>query len=311
MRTTALIAVFSALGVGSSGLGQEGAAPTGRPELQTSRESLSQDIYFGEGDNRQLGVRCATPAPGELELQLIDRALEPYLREASRPDRAILTIPVVFHVVTKKNGDYNVTDEQIEQQMTALNDSFEPHGFRFELSEARRYQANVFAKKCLSFRAARRFKFANAVDPAHTLNIYSCRPARGVLGYAWLPSHGPEDNPHHGVVAHYATMPGGSAAPYNEGDTVVHEVGHYLGLRHTFTGGCLGAKGDRANDTPQERGPAYGCPRGRDTCRAKPGEDPIHNFMDYSDDACMDEFTPDQATLMAAELAAFKPSIGS
>ncbi|MCA9730449.1 MAG: zinc metalloprotease, partial [Candidatus Eisenbacteria bacterium] len=116
-----------------------------------------------------------------------------------------------------------------------------------------------------------------------------------------------ESNVLHGVVVLYSSLPGGTAVPYDEGDTGTHEVGHYLGLDHTFANGCS-APGDGVADTPYEASPAFGCPVGRDTC-SQAGLDPIFNFMDYTDDACMDEFTPNQATLMQNSVAVYKPSL--
>ena len=90
---------------------------------------------------------------------------------------------------------------------------------------------------------------------------------------------------------------------YNLGDTGTHEVGYFLGLAHTFEGHCSPAN-DGVADTPAEKSPDFDCTAGRDTCNDGGGVvllDPIHNFMDYSDDVCLNEFTGGQAERMQSQ----------
>jgi hypothetical protein len=117
-----------------------------------------------------------------------------------------------------------------------------------------------------------------------------------------------------GVVIHWNSMPGGSLAPYNLGGTASHEVGHYLGLYHTFQGGCdtgsCSTTGDNVCDTPAEATATSGCPAGKNTCAAA-GDDPIHNYMDYSSDACYNQFTTGQDTRMNTIVTAYRSWIGA
>jgi len=269
------------------------------------------DIHFlNERGHIERGVRCATPTPGREEAARVERELsqQQALFGAARPPRGI-QIPVAFHVIysdTRKNGIQGyVESSQVQAQIDVLNDAFSATGYFFYLSELDYVQRNNWFTGC--YGAERPMKKALTVDTANTLNIYSCRPNGNILGYAYLPWSYPEDHYLHGVVALYSSLPGGTAAPYNEGDTITHEVGHYLGLYYTFRGGC-NEPGDFVADTPAEASPAYGCPTGRDSCPSD-GPDPITNFMDYVDDFCMDEFTSDQGVRIDESVALYKPSL--
>ena len=85
---------------------------------------------------------------------------------------------------------------------------------------------------------------------------------------------------------------------YDQGETATHEAGHWLNLAHTFHGGC-NHWGDQVDDTPPMAGRRTGARRAR-TRASEPGLDPIHNYMDYSYDACYTEFTRGQ-TLRAQD----------
>jgi len=174
-------------------------------------------------------------------------------------------------------------------------------GFAFELAGVTR-TTNADWFHMHSQGQDRKMKEALKVGGLDTLNMYTV-DHRTLLGYAWLAQDAEKVGDLDGVVVHYQSLPGGNFEIYSEGDTATHEVGHWLDLFHPFAGGCN--RGDQVNDTAPEASPAFFCPEGRDT-GAGGGLDPITNFMDYTQDNCMFEFTDGQAVRMQQAWAAFR-----
>ena len=123
---------------------------------------------------------------------------------------------------------------------------------------------------------------------------------RTISGWATFPKDAHSQVHMDGVVIASGSMPGGLIEDFNLGFTATHEVGHWAGLYHTFQNGCS-TEGDGVADTPAQRFPTSGCPEGQDSCPTDPGLDPIHNYMDYSDDPCYTEFSADQSTRMTQQ----------
>jgi hypothetical protein len=252
---------------------------------------------------------CATHQPSEIEADAIERHTEMLQSLMQRDGRfdavanATVTVNVYFHVITNTSGSGNVTDAQIADQIQVLNDSYSGltgganTKFRFQLAATTRTANNTWFGAGYGSTAETQMKSALRQGGAADLNFYTNQPSTGELGWATFPSSYASQPLKDGVVCDWRTVPGGSFSPYNEGDTGTHEVGHWVGLYHTFQGGCT-KNNDYVADTPAERSAAFGCPTGRNTCTGTkwPGNDPIENFMDYTDDYCMYKFTAGQAT---------------
>ncbi len=275
------------------------------PFVIEGRSFTSQQAFL------EAGLRCATPDVDEERSAEISGFLDTvkaglpgggsswsklfYGAAAGRGG----VIPVYFHIITSSAGAGNISDFQIASQISVINSAYAGSGFTFTLTGVDRIVNDAWYAMSPGTTAEADAKAALRKGGATSLNIYTASPGGGQLGWSTFPwdySKKPSDD---GVVALFSSLPGGTAAPYNEGDTVTHEVGHWMGLYHTFQGGCHG-RGDEVSDTPAEKSAAIGCPVGRDSCTSRKvsGIDPISNFMDFTDDACRDHFSIGQSSRM-------------
>ncbi len=275
-----------------------------------TREAFHNSALF-----RESGARCGSRDP-EPVMQLLaaasDCGMNSTTINASYNDNRTLVIPVVFHVIKKTDGTTGaITPALIQSQVDILNEDFNAQAntpgaggnnakLQFVLAKLDPNgnpttgidvvtNNTYFADPGSSGQNA--MKRALKWDPTRFFNIYTNNAGGGgILGYATFPAQeagGPED----GVVLNWVYVgrnaPGG--APYNLGRTATHEVGHYLGLYHTFQSGCGSANapytsGDIIGDTAREAQANYGCTAVASGCG---GNSPIENYMDYSQDQCM------------------------
>jgi hypothetical protein len=217
------------------------------------------------------------------------------------------SIPVYVHVMAAADGSGDVSNTKIADQITVLNQTYGGNdvdgrgyntGIAFTLAGVDRFYNNTWHKdrQSTTYRAQTRQGGKNA------LNIWLVDfKYLGIATFPWDYSRNPAID---GIRVHWDSVPGGSIANYNLGETATHEAGHWLGLYHTFQGGCT-ATNDEVADTPAQSSSTSGCPIGRDSC-SLPGLDPIHNYMDYSYDDCYFEFTAGQSTRMDQMWTAYR-----
>jgi len=279
------------------------------------------------------GARCGTRPLDLLEQARVEEKIGPYMRQMATggllgragdakgkpgggggggggggttpPPVTGGVVNVYFHVIAlSPGGPGDIDDSVIDAQMSILNAAYAGTGWSFNRVSTDRTYSRTWFNMGYGTRAEKQAKAALRQGSADDLNVYTANPGQGLLGWATFPSSYASNPSYDGVVLLYSSLPGGSAAPYNEGDTATHEVGHWMGLYHTFQGGCS-APGDSVDDTAYEASAAYGCPIGRDSCSSA-GVDPIINFMDYTDDSCMFDFTDGQDTRMDAMFSAYR-----
>jgi len=290
-----LVSPVATVALASGGAG-EVCADEHAGEVASAR--MADGSRTGDLDHREVSAA---------EAAAIEQRTHQILRQKGGRPAQDVVVPTVVHVMTSATGEGDVTDEQVAAQIAVLNRTFSggesrfatDTSFTFELIGTERYQDDRWHHD----RQSRGYRAGTRVGGAETLNIWLVDFV--YLGIATFPWDYEKDPTIDGVRVHYGTLPGGPLKYYNEGKTATHEVGHWLGLYHTFQGGCRG-DGDFVEDTPAQGAPSYGCPIGNDTCAELEGLDAVTNYMDYSDDSCYDRFSAGQSTKMADDWAAYR-----
>jgi len=220
--------------------------------------------------------------------------------------KVVTKVNVYAHVIMSSSGLGNISDAMLRAQLSVLNQDFRSSSFEFVAKSIDYSRNDQWYTMGYGSNAERTAKNALRKGKAADLNVYFANLGEGLLGWATFPADYRRNPKNDGVVVLSASLPGGTAAPFNLGKTATHEVGHWLGLYHTFQDGCLG--GDLVQDTPAENEPYSGCDPNNvpDTCPSQPGLDPIHNYMDYADDVCMTEFSSGQGVRAKSQWKAYR-----
>jgi len=244
---------------------------------------------------------------------------------------AVVNVPIIFHIITDGTMPTNIAASQVQEQIDQLNLDFnnlsgssygvaasadinfipamvDPSGVPLAepgINRVTAFGAGPFPAGDYDVGGGGLEIKSTGWDYNQYANVWVGGLTGGLLGYAQFPSNstlpglatngGPTINS--GVVCGTGTIGSvaspGTAAPYNTGRTLTHELGHWIGLRHIWGDGDCTVD-DFCADTPNASGSNFGCATGNDSCPADAGTDMVENYMDYSDDACMDTFTADQ-----------------
>ena len=288
---------------------------------QLRSRALVNDV-FNTTLSMSSSSHCATidPSPGVMAESI--RNTQKWITSPNFRQGTTIDVSTYFHIVSADVNYFTgenetvgiITDADVTNQLQVLNDAFRPYGFTFTLKGTTRNNNTEWY-----YFYDDEMKSALRVGDASTLNVYFTA-AFGVYGYGAWPWDYEQSPKNDGVVVNSLAIPDGPYLDRNEGKTLVHEVGHWLGLLHTFQfkrtspvsahyvnensifyilRHCL-LNDDLIGDTPKQKSPTNGCPARRNSCSFYRGSDPIHNYMDYSDDTCRNEFTSGQVDRMKA-----------
>ena len=276
--------------------------------------SDSDDISF----TNQRRIPCATPDPTVAQIIESKAEVDEWLVQNSTRNREEqVIIYVIWHAIHSSSNTGNISDTRVAGQIDAMNVAYSNNNtnISFVLDSINRVENDEWftgwspdaeeldevGMQALSY------------DPAHYLNIYSAQlwdsNSGGFVtyGYTYAPhmNNLPESHYRQGFTIDHRVVYGG---PSYSSSTAPHEAGHYLGLYHTFQTDCA-APDDAVDDTPRNDSQYNQTCSNQDTCPNDPGDDPVENYMNYSDDWCQTVFTPGQTERMHAIIDIYHPSL--
>ena len=276
-------------------------------------DSGRDDISF----TNQRGIPCATPDPTVAQIIDSKTEVDEWLGQNNTRNREQVIIYVIWHAIHASNNTGDISDTRIAGQIDAMNVAYSNNNtnISFVLDSINRVENDEWftgwspdaeeldevGMQALSY------------DPAHYLNIYSAQlwdsNSGGFVtyGYTYAPhmNNLPESHYRQGFTIDHRVVYGG---PSYSSSTAPHEAGHYLGLYHTFQTDCA-APDDAVDDTPRNDSQYNQTCSNQDTCPNDPGDDPVENYMNYSDDWCQTVFTPGQTDRMHAIIDIYHPSL--
>ncbi|CEJ90352.1 hypothetical protein VHEMI06143 [[Torrubiella] hemipterigena] len=232
---------------------------------------------------------CGTPSPSNEHLSALQEmaANETIMADSDFAAQAVITIPTYIHVVASSNkvADGYISAATVKEQFKNLNNGYKNTGFQFSLKGTDWTINQQWASNGNDLAMKKKLRKGNY----KTLNLYFQKDLQGLNGYCYYPAKVTPNTDaffRDGCNVLTATAPTGT--------TATHEVGHWMGLLHTFEGECNGA-GDMVADTPACK-KSWACQPGQDTCPNRPGKDAINNFMAYG--SCRTTFSKGQAVRM-------------
>ena len=233
---------------------------------------------------------CGTPSIPQEQIEQIGSAVEDWSSQRDGDRNEMKMIFVAWHIVHATNGQGNYGDDVAYDAVAWLNETFAPHNFAFELDTITRTENDQWFGNWYSdvFQGAA----ALNIDPFHNMNVYTADLySSGVAGFSYLANTFPAGDYRHSVNMDYRDLAYGN-------DVLTHEAGHHLGLPHTFSGSC-NMDGDGVDDTPRHLdSQLWSCNDNLDSCPNDEGNDPVHNYMTYTNSSCQYEFTVGQEDYM-------------